>query len=203
MPIPNPNGIVVFGGAAPFVRHSADGSIYVVYCGERPGRKFGTHVYRVLPNNQTEWVEYAPFTEGRVDAEVRPDGLYISFPVNRERQIEDVKIAGFITPGYPTSGQTAPAPVPTPVQPVPTPITDLVDEGAREYTSNVKKELLGRIITLEKKVAALETRPVGGFDEQRVNDHAWAKAGERLYAELADPSSPVSNLIRELAKGLR
>jgi hypothetical protein len=66
----------------------------------------------------------------------------------------------------------------------------------------VKKELNGKIFALEKRIAELEKRP-SGFDEQRVNDHAWAKAGERLYAELADPNSPVSNLVRELATGVR
>ncbi len=52
-------------------------------------------------------------------------------------------------------------------------------------------------------ITNLEKRAVSGFDEQRVNDHAWAKAGERLYAELADPNSPISNLVRELATGKR
>lgn len=204
MPIQNPNGIVVFGGVGPVTVRDANNYLYVVYCGERPGRKFGTHVFRVTPNGTPEWVEYAPFTEGRVETTIEPDGLYISFPTNKERNIERVRIVGFVTPGYPTSGQSAPAPSPVPTQPTPTtPVPDMVDEGARAYTSDVKKLLLGEIGKLQQRVTNLEKRPVSGFDEQRVNDHAWAKAGERLYAELADPNSPISNLVRELATGKR
>ncbi len=87
---------------------------------------------------------------------------------------------------------------------------EVIDLGAREYTSNVKKELKGqiakleaRIKVLEAKVQALETRPSSGFDEARVNDHAWTKAGERLYAELANPNSEISKFVRDLATGKR
>lgn len=200
----NPGGIVHFGGAAVFTMRSADGWIYTVFVGERSGKKFGTHCYRTSADNtRSEWVDLGEFTEGRAGVTVEADGVYLSWPINRERDVTRVKLPGFILPGYPTSGQSSPAPAPIPTQPVPTPTPDMIDEVARAYTSDTKKLLLGEISKLQQRVAALEARPVGGFDERRVNDHAWAKAGERLYAELADPNSPISNLVRELATGRR
>ena len=59
-------GGAVFGGAPSFSMRGRDNAVYVVYCGERAGKKFGTHAFRVLPNGDREWIELPVFTEGRV-----------------------------------------------------------------------------------------------------------------------------------------
>lgn len=197
----NPGGVVHFGGAAVFTMRSADGWVYTVYVGERPGRKFGTHCYRTSPDNtRSEWIELPEFTEGRAGVTIEADGVYLSWPINRERDVTRVKLPGFIVPGYPTSGQSAPAPIPIPT-PAPTPpSTDMVDEGARAYTSQVKKEVLGKIYELEKEIAALKARPTGGITEQQVRDIAWDLAEKRIFAELNGYNNPVKNLLETIIR---
>jgi hypothetical protein len=193
-----PGGVVIYGGVGAFTARSADGSTYVVYCGERPNFKFGTHIYRILPDNRMEWVEYAPFTEGRVIVSVEPDGMYISFPVNRERQPERVKVAGYVTPPFPGGTHTLP-PAPVPTQPVPTQPVDMVDEGARQYTTAVKKELIAELDKLKARVAALENSP-GGVTEQQVRDVVWSLVPDRVYADLNGYNNPVKNVLETIIR---
>lgn len=192
-----PGGIILYGGANIVSKRSADGCIYVVYAGERPDTKFGTHIYRILPDNRCEWVEYTPFTETRVDVSVEPDGMYITFPVNRDRSPERVKVAGYITPPFP--GGTHAAPV-TPV------ITYATDANARDsiaaLTRNVAADLARIKKDLETKITALASKPTGMTD-QGIKDHIWSISADRLYSELSNKTSAISNLIREIATGKR
>lgn len=199
----NPGGVIHYGGAAVFTMRSADGWVYTVYVGERPGRKFGTHCYRTAPDNtRSEWVELPEFTEGRVGVTVEADGVYLSWPINRDRDVTRVKLPGFILPGYPSSGQSSPAPTnPIPTQPVPTQPVDVVDEGARQYTTAVKKELIAELDRLKARVAALEQKPSGGgVTEQQVRDIAWQLAADRIYAELNGYNNPIKNVLETIIR---
>jgi len=189
-----PGGIILFGGAQVATRRSADGSMYVVYTGERPDRPFGTYIYRILPNNRMEWVDYAPFTETRVDTSIESDGLYISFPVNRDRNPERVKIAGFITPAYPGGTQSF----------QPTPITiNATDVDARSSIANLTRNVASELAKLRKETIGKINAIPKGISESSVRDIAWSLAADRMYAELARVGSPIFNLIKEIATGKR
>lgn len=194
-----PGGIEIYGGVGPFTARSADGSIYVVYCGERPGYKFGTHIYRILPNGTPEWVEYAPFTEGRVDANVEPDGLYISFGVgNPQRRPERVKVAGFVTSSFP-GGTNYPPPSPVVVAAQDSTARELAN-AARSYAAEEIKRLKDTIKSLEARLVAEEQKPSGGVTEQQARDIAWELAEKRVYAELNGYNNPVKNLLETIIR---
>lgn len=199
----NPGGLVHYGGAAVFSMRSADGWLYTVFVGERNGKKFGTYCYKTAPDNsRAEWVELPEFTEGRAGVTVEADGVYLTWPVNKDREATRVKLPGFIVPGYPSSGQSSPAPTnPVPTQPNPTQPVDLVDEEARQYTTAVKKELIAELDKLKARVAALEQKPSGGgVTEQQVRDIAWQLAADRIYAELNGYNNPIKNVLETIIR---
>jgi len=183
-----PGGIILFGGAQVATRRSADGSMYVIYTGERPDRPFGTYIYRILPNNRMEWVDYAPFTETRVDTSIESDGLYISFPVNRDRNPERVKIAGFITPAYPGGTQSF----------QPTPVTiNATDVDARSSIANLTRSVATELAKLrrdtDKRFAGIPTV----LSESSVRDIVWTFTKEAIYFELTNNlQGPLANVIR-------
>lgn len=191
-----PAGIILYGGVGSFTARSADGSIYVVYCGERPGFKFGTHIYRILPNGTPEWVNYAPFTESRVDCNVEPDGLYISYGAgDPARAPERVKIAGFVTPPYPGGTHALP----------PTPVTiTATDNTARDaiarLTSSVAADLARTRKDLEVKINAIPKTQPKVLSEQEILDRIWKYSGDRFYAELQNNDSPVTNIIENVIR---
>ena len=183
-----PGGIILFGGAQVATRRSADGSMYVIYTGERPDRPFGTYIYRILPNNRMEWVDYAPFTETRVDTSIEADGMYISFPVNRDRNPERVKIAGFITPAYPGGTQSF----------QPTPVTiNATDADARSSIANLTRSVATELAKLrrdtDKRFAGIPTV----LSESSVRDIVWTFTKEAIYFELTNNlQGPLANVIR-------
>lgn len=194
-----PSGIEIYGGVGAFTSRSADGSMYVVYCGERPNRKFGTHIYRILPNNVTEWVEYAPFTESRVECSVEPDGLYISYGAgDPARKPERIKVAGYVTPPFPGGTHTLP-PSPVTVNGTDQTARDMATSAkteARERDAQIKRDLEKKIAELAAKVAAPSS---GGVDLQTMRDHIWTLTLDRVYHELTtNPNGPLANVIRNL-----
>ncbi len=191
-----PAGIIIYGGVGAFTARSADGSMYVVYCGERSGFKFGTHIYRILPNGTPEWINYAPFTESRVEATIESDGLYISYGAgDPARAPERVKIPGFVTPPFPGGTHTLP----------PTPVTiSATDNTARDaiarLTNSVAADLARVKKELEAKIKALPTTQPKVLTEQEILDRIWQKSGDRLYADLRDNNSPSVNLIEKIVR---
>jgi hypothetical protein len=189
-----PAGIIIYGGVGSFTARSADGTMYVVYCGDRPGLKFGTHIYRILANGATEWINYAPFTESRVECSVEPDGLYISYGSgDPARAPERVKIPGYVTPPFPGGTHTLP----------PTPVTiTATDNTARDaisrLTNSVASDLARTRRELEAKIKAIPQQKV--LTEQEILDRIWTKSGDRFYAELNNSESPVSNLIEQMIR---
>lgn len=201
---PTPGGTVIFGGADLITAMSADGWLYVPYCGERAGRKFGTHCFKVGPQGQLAWVELPVFTEGRAGATIEPNGLFLHWPNARGNQAIRVQVPGFVTPGYPTSGQPAPAPPPEPTpSPTPPPSGEVVDEGARAYTSQVKRELKGELAVLAGRVGTLEQRPAGGggLTATQVADVVWVKTPDAIYARLVGNDPGLTGEIRRIAGG--
>lgn len=195
-----PPGGVAFGGVAPETKVSANGWVYVVYCGERPGYKFGTHVYRIWPqNNHVEWVDLPAFTETRAAVHIEPDGMYLSWPTNRERQVQRIKVPGFVTLGYPSNGQTVnnPAPLPQP--------TTTVDSQARQDIANLRNQItqLSALVTqLRNRVDTLEKRPTSSLTVKQVEDIAWSKSADRMYFELGQPNSGIVGRITQIVRSL-
>jgi hypothetical protein len=191
---------VVYEGAPAFTAQSADGWIYAVYCGERPGKPFGTHCFKINPAQaRSEWVELPVFTPTRVGVTVEPDGAYISFPTQGSNwtNIARVKIPGFIPlvgSGEPIIIEPQPQPLPPP-QP-----TACEDEGARVYTTKVKAELKGQIAELEQRLdaLALPAPDTSGLTRQDVLDILWnaPQLIDRIYAELLKRNN--SGLVAEL-----
>jgi len=183
-----PGGIILFGGAQVATRRSADGSMYVVYTGERPDRPFGTYIYRILPNNRMEWVDYTPFTETRVDTSIESDGLYISFPVNRDRNPERVKIAGFITPAYPGGTQS--------FQPPPITI-NATDVDARSSIANLTRNVATELAKLRRDTDKRFAGIPKVLSESSVRDIVWTFTKEAIYFELTNNlQGPLANVIR-------
>ena len=189
-----PNGVVHYGGASVTTARSADGSIYVIFVGEAPGKVFGTYIYRVRPNGATEWVDLPVFTPGRCGVTVEPDGMYISFPVDRDRRIERIKVPGFVTPNYPGGTQSFP----------PSPITvAATDTSARASASAALQEtskLTTQIKKLETGLAEVAARPSSSITEQQVRDIAWELAEKRIFAELNGWNNPVKNLLETIIR---
>lgn len=203
-----PGGVEIFGGADLVTVMSADGWLYIIYCGERAGHKFGTHCFRQGPQGQLEWVELGVFTEGRAGATLEPNGLFLSWPLGRGNRLMRIQLPGFVTPGFPTSGQAAPAPPPTLAPPPPTTGGSLVDEGARAYTGQVKKELQGvireqeaRIKALEARLAALESRP-SQINVEQLRDVIWnlPVVVDRVYAELRADNPGLVEQVSRIAR---
>lgn len=172
-----------------------DNAVYVVYCGERPGKKFGTHAFRVLPNGVREWVELPAFTEGRVGVTVEADGAYLTFPTDRDTAELRVKLPGFVPMDF-----TGTLPPPVDPQPLPQPTQPsgpCVDEEGRAYTNAVKKELKGDVAKLDARVKALEARPVvtgnGGLNA----DQVWQLSRDSVYANLIE--SRTDGIAKEIA----
>jgi len=185
-----PGGIILFGGAQVATRRSADGSMYVIYTGERPDRPFGTYIYRILPNNRMEWVDYAPFTETRVDTSIEADGMYISFPVNRDRNPARVKIAGFITPAYPGGTQSF----------QPTPVTiNATDVDARSSLANLTRSVATELAKLRRDTDKRFAGIPKVLSESSVRDIVWTFTKEAIYFELTNNlQGPLANVIRAI-----
>lgn len=175
-----PGGVEIYGGADLAAFTDAHGYLYVVYCGERAGRKFGTHAFRVTPQGGLEWVELPAFTEGRAGVSLEPSGLWLTWPAPNGKSFSRYQVPGFVVPGFPSSGQTAPAPIPIPATPAPGSASG-VDKEGREYTSKVKKELEAKIAELGSRIGQ---PAAGGLTASQVMDHIWAKAPDAIYARL-------------------
>lgn len=192
-----PGGVNIYGGSDLVTYRDAAGFLYVPYCGERPGRKFGTHCFRVRPDGTTtEWVELPGFTEGRAGVSLEPDGLWLSYPTTNGRDLVRFQVPGFVMPGFPSSGKPAPAPPPVaPVTPPAAPSGPAVDEVARKYTSDVKKELSAKIAALEGRIGQPSA---GGLTPAQVQDHIWSKAPDAIYARLAANDAGLVGEIRRI-----
>lgn len=189
----------IYGGAPTFSMKGRDGATYVVYCGERPGRKFGTHAFRVLPNGVREWIELPAFTETRAGVTVEADGAYITWPTDRDTAAMRVKLPGFVPMDY--TGELPPS---IPVQPAPTPAPDhqCVDAEGRAYTNSVKNELKGQLAKVENRVSALERGGAGGgVSEQTVRDIIWSgPTVDRVFAEMKNRDSGVAKEVAAIAR---
>lgn len=198
-----PGGVTIYGGADLPTFMSADGVLYVPYCGERTGQKFGTYCFRVHPSGQAEWVDLPAFTEGRPGATLEADGLWLSWPNERGNRITRIQVPGFITPGFPSSGRPAPPPPPIVAQPPPQPSTSNVDAEARAAAAEVRRELGRKIADLGAEVAALEARPGGGLNESQVRDVIWnGPTVDRIYAELATDRGGLVDQVRRIARAV-
>lgn len=197
-----PGGVGIYGGAGLSTFMSADGILYVPFCGERAGRKFGTYCFRIHPNGQPEWVDLPAFTEGRPGASLEPDGLWLSWPSDRGDRITRIQVPGFITPGFPTSGKPAPPPPPVVAQPPPQAAGPLVDAEARAAAADVKRELGRRFGELGSKLAVLEARPAG-LSEAQVRDVIWnGPTVDRIYADLASDRGGLVEQVRRIAQSV-
>jgi hypothetical protein len=174
----NPGGIEIFGGADIVSVRSADNSTYVVYCGERRGSKFGTHVYRIV-NGRAEWVELPAFTETRAGVTVEPDGMFLTWPIGASGIVR-IKVPGYVTPGFPSAGAGAALP-PSPV------VVSSQDTTARASIDALRTEYRESLAKtkrdLEAKINAMP-KPASGVSEQSARDIAWSLAADRFYAEL-------------------
>jgi uncharacterized protein YlxW (UPF0749 family) len=79
------------------------------------------------------------------------------------------------------------------------------DVAARQQLTKVNEDnrnLQKEIKKLQTRIDTLEKRPVAqaGVSESSARDIAWTLSVDRFYAELSDPNSPVSNLIRNIAR---
>lgn len=197
-PSPGP----IFGGADVWSAMSADGWLFVVYCGERPGKKFGTHAFRVWPDNgHIEWVDLPTFTELRSTTGIEPNGAFVTFTDPKGQRVYRQQLPLYRTPGFPNSGQTAPnppSPAPTPT-PQPAPGTPVVDEEARAYTSAVKKELKGDIAKLDNRLKAVEARPVGGSGGLS-REEGWQLAKDSVFADLEARTSGIARSVAAIAR---
>lgn len=197
-----PGGVSIYGGADLSTFMSADGVLYVPFCGERSGQKFGTYCFRVHPGGQVEWVDLPAFTEGRPGATLEPDGLWLSWPNNAGNRITRIQVPGFITPGFPTSGKPAPPPPPVVAQPPPQAAAPLVDAEARAAAAEIKRDLGRKLGDLGAKLAALEARPAG-LGEAQVRDVIWnGPTVDRVYADLASDRGGLVEQVRRIAQGV-
>ncbi|HMQ32176.1 MAG TPA: hypothetical protein PKD53_15710 [Chloroflexaceae bacterium] len=182
---PAPGGAEIYGGSDLHAYMSADGTLFVIYCGERgPGYKFGTYCLRYWRDGRREWVELGAFTEGRAGVVREPDGLYLAWPLPGGKSWERVKVPGYVTPGWPSSGQSVVAPVSITTTPAPAQFAG-ADQAARDQLAALKKQLAA----LTNRVAQLEARPAGaqGPDVNQIRDVIWnlPTVVDRIYAELA------------------
>lgn len=184
-----PDG-TIYGGAPVFSARGQDGATYVVYCGTRPGKKFGTHAFKVSLDGTRQWIELPAFTEGRAGVTVEADGAYLTWPVDQDRAALRVKLPGFV----PTDGKSPPV-IPPVVPPPVVPPAECVDEEGRAYTSAVKKELRGALTALEERVIALEK---GGADESKIRDIVWGLAPSAVYVDIQRPESGIRAVVKEL-----
>ena len=190
-----PAGGYIFGGVAPEVHQSADGVLYVVFCGGIGSEPFGTYVYRIYPNMHVERVPLPAFTPTRAATSIRPDGLYLTWPTRNERAIIEVKVPGFVTP---SGGTVAPSPTG-------------VDQVARNDIAALRNQVSqlstllnttrNEVTQLRNRVAALEARPVG-LSQQQVETVAWNKSADRMYFELGNPNSGIVGRITQLVQSL-
>lgn len=186
----------VFNGAPLFSMKGRDQAVYVVYCGERTGRRFGTHAFRVLPNGTREWIELPAFTEYRTGVTVEADGAYLSWPVDNNQAVLRVKLPGFVPMDF---NGTLPPPIQPPSVPTPPMPVNAVDEEGRIYTNSVKKELKGDIAKLDARLKVVETRPTTGVSETQARDIAWSLAPSAVYADFQRADSGIRKVVEEIA----
>ncbi|NTU85938.1 MAG: hypothetical protein HGA45_42525 [Chloroflexales bacterium] len=178
-----PSGAVFYGGSDLEIFESADRTAFVIYCGERgAGYKFGTYCVRYWPDGRWAWVELPSFTEGRVGVQERPDGLYYSFPSNDGHSWTRSRVPGYVTPGWPTNGQTVVAPVSIVTTPAPGQFLP-VDQTARDQVAALKKT----VADLSTKLTQLAAR-AAGLTEGQVDDRLWAKFPDALFYYLRQAS---------------
>ncbi|HMQ31875.1 MAG TPA: hypothetical protein PKD53_14195 [Chloroflexaceae bacterium] len=194
---PTPGGVAIYGGSDLHAYTSADGTLFVIYCGERgPGYKFGTYCLRYWPGGRREWVELPAFTEGRAGVVREPDGLYLAWPLPHGRAWERVKVPGYVTPGWPTTGKVAPAPVAITTTP---PVGSLTDTQARGEIASLKKQVAAQAA----QIAALAARPVAApADVQTIRDVIWnlPTVVDKIYAELAADNKGLVGQIERIAR---
>lgn len=199
--INNPGGVSHYGGSDIVSVRSADGSIFVIAVLETADKRFGTYVYRTHADGRSEWVPLPETTEGRCGVTIEPDGMYLSWPVNRDKQVTRVKVPGYVTPSFP-GGTNFPAPSPIVVSSQDTEARANA-QAALKYAQEEASRLYKEIKKLTAEINALKKSSTAQLTEQEIKDRIWQFSADRFYFELSNPNSPVSNLIREIAKGLR
>jgi hypothetical protein len=190
--IPLPAGCEIYDGAPVFSAVDRSGSTTVIFCGLRAGR-FGTHAFRQRPDGQVEWLDLGETTEKRSGVTLEPDGLYATWPDRSNRGVVRVGVPGFVPRGYD-------GPLPEQIEPIDVP-SEVVDEGARQYTSAVKQEILGKLAALEAQIGTVGGG--GGISRPEVEALAWEKGGDRVYAELGNPESGIVSRVRELVREMQ
>jgi hypothetical protein len=189
-----PGGSEIYGGADLMSFRSDDNTVFIVYCGERTGHKFGTHIVRCFTPNRAEYIDLPSFFEGRAGCAVEPDGLYVSWPSADAKALVRYKVPGYVTPGYPSNGQqVAPLP-PAPSQPAST-----VDATARQQISELRAQMEREVKALRNEIDVLKRRPV--MTEQAVKDYVWTWSNRRIFWDLtADTQGALANTIRAMIK---
>lgn len=189
---PTPGGVAIYGGSDLHAYTSADGTLFLIFVGERgPGYTFGTYVLRYWRDGRREWVELPAFTEGRAGVVREPDGLYLAWPLPHGRSWERIKVPGYVTPGWPSSGKTVVAPVSITTTPAPAALTD---REARDQVAALKRTVEAQA----KAIAQLQARPAGGLTAGQVDDRLWAKLPDALYALLAGNNAGIVGQIRRI-----
>lgn len=196
----------MYGGAGIFTFQSADGWMYVIFCGDGPDG-FGSYVYR-YKDGKEERIPLPYFSNSRPSADIEADGLYITLFKNDEKGVVRFRIPSFVVPGYPSNGSTGGQ--------LPPPATEAIDTVARGNIASVqtkvdntaatlKREadnLWNAIIADRKVVANLATRvntmSNAGLTKEQVEAIAWQKALDAQYWSITSPDSDARKKLIEL-----
>ncbi len=193
-----PGGSLIYGGSDLEIFDSADGTIFVLLVGERVGRKFGTYCLRYFADGRSEWIELPSFTEGRAGVRERPSGLFVSWPTPNGKGWERHPVPGYVVPGWPTNGKTAPAPVAITTTP---PVGSLTDTQARDDIKSLRKQVADLEKLVRQQAATIQqlvARPAGGLTASQVDDRIWSKLPDALYSVLAADNPGVVGQIRRV-----
>lgn len=194
--IPLPDGMG-FGGADVWSGVSKDGTLYSVLCVERPGLKFGTYAFRLLPDGRREWISLQEFTEGRVTVSPERGVQILTWLSPNSRAVRRAQLPGYVSPEA--------AGVATPIQIVPTaPASGSgggADQDARKGIADLKKQ----VSTLAKRADELAARPAAApLSGGQLADALWSvlaggKGEDWLYGLLGSNQGGVVGQIQRLA----
>lgn len=86
-----------YEGAPIFSARSADGAVYFVYSGVRPGTSTFSQQVAVWRNGVWSWIDVPNAWQARPSATVEADGLYVTY-ASSDNVIRRWKVPGFVSP---------------------------------------------------------------------------------------------------------
>lgn len=187
-----------FGAPGIWVRYGKDGARYCVGTAQPPGSSdIRPAAWRILPDGRMEWLNIGSPPVGVAGfVEETDTGANVLWFISSRNEWVVTPLPGYVRRGLPDNAGQAP------VAPTPPPAAasgPAVDEVARKYTSDVKKELKGDIARIEQRLAALQTGAGGGLNAAQVQDHIWSKAPDAIYARLQANDAGLVGEIRRIA----